>query len=181
MPVLDGFMASRIAKADEQIRDIPLVALTATGLKESEEEIIQACDGFLRKPVSRDDLKTELIRFLKHTQDEGAAVDASQFDSKPALETLPNEVVNRLPELVQTLKVQQETWERLQDVLIIDDVEAFASGIQKLGQEYGYSPLADWGERLEQQAQMFDMDAIPRTLSTFPEVIENIQTLIRQQ
>ena len=65
--------------------------------------------------------------------------------------------------------------------MVIDDVEAFATGMQKLGQEYGYPPLETWGEQLAQQAQMFDMDTIPRTLATFPEVIEDIRTLIREQ
>jgi hypothetical protein len=63
----------------------------------------------------------------------------------------------------------------------IDEVEAFATGMKKLGLEYGYAPLSDWGERMKQQVQMFDMDTIPRTLSAFPKVIENIQKLILRQ
>ena len=181
MPILDGVTAIRIAKADERIRHIPVVALTAMGLKDSEEEIGQVCDGFLRKPVSRIDLIAELTRFLKHTWDEGASADGSQFESEPDLETLSGEVLNRLPELVQKLEAQQETWERLQKVISIDEVEAFATGMKKLGLEYGYAPLSDWGERMKQQVQMFDMDTIPRTLSAFPKVIENIQKLILRQ
>jgi PAS domain S-box-containing protein len=181
MPILDGVTAIRIAKADERIRHIPVVALTAMGLKDSEQEIGQVCDGFLRKPVSRIDLIAELARFLKHTWDEGASADGSQFESEPDLETLSGEVLNRLPELVQKLEAQQETWERLQKVMSIDEVEAFATGMKKLGLEYGYAPLSDWGERMKQQVQMFDLDTIPRTLSAFPKVIENIQKLILRQ
>ena len=53
MPVLDGFSASKRLKADPQLRQIPVIALTGSVLRESEDEILQVCDGFLRKPVSR--------------------------------------------------------------------------------------------------------------------------------
>ena len=125
------------------------------------------------------DLIAELARFLKHTREEAGATDPGQLESDgaPTLETLSDEVVNRLPKLAQELQAHQETWERLQDVVIIDDIEVFAIGMQKLGQEYGYSPLADWGERLEQQAQMFDMDAITATHRALQGIIDNIQKL----
>jgi len=179
MPVLDGFTASRIAKADRGIRDIPVVALTAHGLRESEEEIGQVCDGFLWKPVSRSDLVAELARFLEHTSTEGAAADSkpSAPAEEPAAEPLTPDIVERLPELVGKLEERWETWARLQDAPIIDEVEAFSLDIREVGREYRYSPLAVWGEELGQQAGAFDLEGLSRTLKVFPEITEELRSV----
>ena len=56
MPVLDGFSATKRLKADQELRQVPVIALTGSVLRESEDEIQQVCDGFLRKPLARRDL-----------------------------------------------------------------------------------------------------------------------------
>ena len=181
MPVLDGFTATLIGKDDEQIRAIPVVALTASGLKESEATFTGVCDGFLRKPVSRDGLIAELTRFLKHAMEE-ERVDPSQraVVPEPMHASLPEEVVNRLPDLILALEAQQERRQNLQEVLIIDDVEAFGVDMKTLGRDYRYPPLAEWGVVLEKQAQMFDLDAISRTLEGLHEIIKNMETAIKK-
>src|ERR687895_689982 len=52
LPGLDGWEATRRLKADEQTRQIPVVALTAHALAEHRAQAIAAgCDGDLAKPV----------------------------------------------------------------------------------------------------------------------------------
>ena len=66
MPVLDGHAATRQLKADKELHEIPVIALTASAMKETEEELRQICDGFLKKPVTKAELIHELARFLEH-------------------------------------------------------------------------------------------------------------------
>jgi len=57
LPGMDGLEASRLLKADETTRHIPIYALTAFAMKGDEEHIRAAgCDGYLAKPVSYKDL-----------------------------------------------------------------------------------------------------------------------------
>lgn len=57
LPGMDGLEASRLLKADEATRHIPIYALTAFAMKGDEEHILDAgCDGYLAKPVSYKDL-----------------------------------------------------------------------------------------------------------------------------
>lgn len=57
LPGMDGLEASRLLKADEATRHIPIYALTAFAMKGDEEHILAAgCDGYLAKPVSYKDL-----------------------------------------------------------------------------------------------------------------------------
>jgi PAS domain S-box-containing protein len=64
MPIMDGLDASRMIKEEAELKDIPIIALTAYVMKGVEEEIKKYCNGFIRKPMSKRDLLAELIAFL---------------------------------------------------------------------------------------------------------------------
>ena len=52
LPVKDGWTACREAKADESIRDIPIIALTAHAMEEDKARALAAgCTDFATKPV----------------------------------------------------------------------------------------------------------------------------------
>ncbi|MEM7585008.1 MAG: response regulator [Acidobacteriota bacterium] len=59
LPVLDGWEATRRLKADPEMRDIPVIALTAHAMAEDREKALAAgCDDYDTKPV-------ELRRLLR--------------------------------------------------------------------------------------------------------------------
>lgn len=52
LPVLDGWTASRTAKADKRIRNIPIIALTAHAMEADRLNALDAgCDDYATKPV----------------------------------------------------------------------------------------------------------------------------------
>ena len=52
LPGMDGLHASRIIKADPELKDIPVVALTAHAMLGDEDKAKEAgCDGYLSKPI----------------------------------------------------------------------------------------------------------------------------------
>jgi two-component system cell cycle response regulator DivK len=53
LPEVSGLEITKWLKADEELRGIPIVAVTAFAMKGDEEKIRQAgCDGYLTKPIS---------------------------------------------------------------------------------------------------------------------------------
>ena len=53
LPVISGLEVTKRLKADEELRGIPIVAVTAFAMKGDEEKIRQAgCEGYLTKPIS---------------------------------------------------------------------------------------------------------------------------------
>jgi CheY-like chemotaxis protein len=52
LPEMDGVTATKLIKADESTKDIPVFALTASVMKgEAEKYLAQGFDGFLPKPI----------------------------------------------------------------------------------------------------------------------------------
>ncbi|MCK4539435.1 MAG: PAS domain S-box protein, partial [Candidatus Krumholzibacteria bacterium] len=174
MPEMDGYEATRIIKGDNDMKVTPIVGLTAYAMKEDEERIRGAgCDGYLRKPVSKAELLSELMRFLPHTIEETVPVRQDALH-----DTITPEVRARLPELLNTLNDEiMADWARIQGSAIISEIERFAEEIQGLGQEYDLDSLANWGDDLFKQANSFDMDRLPETLGHFPALVDKIAGL----
>jgi CheY-like chemotaxis protein len=72
LPGLDGLEATRILKAQEGTRRIPIIALSAQAMKEDAEKASRAgCDGFIVKPIFARTFVQEISRFLeKHSPTE---------------------------------------------------------------------------------------------------------------
>jgi two-component system cell cycle response regulator DivK len=63
MPKMDGLEATRIIKADEKTKRIPIIALTSYAMKGDREKTIEAgCDGYIAKPI---DIK-EVLKAIEH-------------------------------------------------------------------------------------------------------------------
>ena len=65
LPVVDGWQATRMIKADPATSAIPVMALTAHALKEDRERALEAgCDEFETKPVDLDRLLGKIESLL---------------------------------------------------------------------------------------------------------------------
>jgi len=68
MPVMDGFEATKILKADAETRNIPIVALTASVMKGSEARICEAgCDEYITKPIDTRGFLKKVSEFLSNS------------------------------------------------------------------------------------------------------------------
>lgn len=65
LPVLNGFDAVRMLKADPRTRDIPVIAVTALAMKGDRERVLETgADGYVSKPVQFDDVLCQIDRHL---------------------------------------------------------------------------------------------------------------------
>ncbi len=65
MPVMNGYEANRRIKENDKLKSIPVIALTAAGMKKDKEKIMQSeFDGYLLKPVDKSDLTRELQKHI---------------------------------------------------------------------------------------------------------------------
>jgi len=65
LPIIDGWEATRRIKANEALRGIPIIALTAHAMRGDEEKARQSgCDAYLSKPLDEELLFVKLATFL---------------------------------------------------------------------------------------------------------------------
>lgn len=65
LPDIDGLEATARLKKNSKLSHIPVIALTANAMVGDREKMLAAgCDGYLPKPVARQDLLDTVARFL---------------------------------------------------------------------------------------------------------------------
>jgi CheY-like chemotaxis protein len=65
MPVMDGWEATRKIKANGQLKDIPIIAVTSHAMVGDEIEARKAgCDDYLPKPIDENELLRKIKKFL---------------------------------------------------------------------------------------------------------------------
>jgi two-component system, cell cycle response regulator DivK len=66
LPVVDGWEATRILKADHHLKEIPVIALTAHAMANDREKAIEAgCDDYDTKPIDLPRLLTKIEALLQ--------------------------------------------------------------------------------------------------------------------
>ena len=70
LPDIDGLEATARIKAQSDLKHIPIIALTANAMHGDRERFIEAgCDGYLAKPVTKNELLNTVTYFLNLTQE----------------------------------------------------------------------------------------------------------------
>jgi CheY-like chemotaxis protein len=66
LPLMDGWEATRQLKANDDLRSIPVIALTSHAMVGDEEKALAAgCDDYLVKPLDEDELMARIAKYLE--------------------------------------------------------------------------------------------------------------------
>jgi len=180
MPVMDGYTATNHIKADKDLASIPIIALTASVMKDSLHEIEAAgCDDLLQKPVGSEDVIQMLMKYLDY-QTLSNEHEHENLSSDTPDESLSHKSSKISPEekqqLIQELKGDlQNIWHQTSEQFIFTDIETFGQTMIDLGERYDMSIIRSWGQKLIDQARSFDMEALPETLAAYPDLIAKIE------
>jgi two-component system cell cycle response regulator DivK len=75
LPGIGGLEVIKWLKDDENLKSIPVIAVTAFAMKGDEEKILDSgCDAYITKPISISDFLETIERFVKSLVAERAAV-----------------------------------------------------------------------------------------------------------
>lgn len=166
MPVMNGYKAAKILKNDDVLKKIPIIGITASAMKEEKEKISRLCNGYLSKPVGRQDLIQEIMKFLPHT----LTAQKSEVNIKEAVKGDTLKELLKHPELLQAVRDRQKHCEELINLMSIDRIIDFSEEIKQLGEEKGFKPLVDLGEAMFLAAKRFDIKGIEAVMSKFNEI-----------
>ncbi len=96
-----------------------------------------------------------------------------------SLQSLDAATLAKLPELLNLLENESNDWQRLGQTSIIQDIQTFAVRMQKLGEQYRFPVLQQWGEKL--YSQVFNIETFPKTLEQFPNLVNRIRDQVSAQ
>ncbi|MCP4401389.1 MAG: PAS domain S-box protein [bacterium] len=178
MPGKSGYEVTAILKKDAAFTQIPVIAITASAMKQEETKIRALFDGYLRKPVNRTQLLSELKHFLPHTIEQFVEPQKELLTEAEA--SIPEEAKKRLPDMIEILEqIFMPQWEELHELLMMDDVKTFAEQLRALAQEYGIPVFVDYSQHLYEQAQSYNVNDVENMVGAFPKLVEQMKCLSR--
>jgi len=182
MPGMNGVSATRALKQAAATKDIPVIAVTGTALKESVADILAVCDGYVSKPVEKTAFIAELRKFLPHRVEDGGQVRNSAVqdhrDIAPDLKSLAPDIRARTPEALDVLETGYiPRWRALEAAFIIDDVNDFAADLDGLGRDYQLQCIVEYATELSQHVRRFDVSGMKTHLAAFPGLIAQLKCL----
>ncbi len=172
LPGMSGVETSYKIKAMENYKDTPVVALTASAMKEQKLEIMECCDGYLMKPVSKKELIMELVRFLpfKKAEDMPCGPEDVSKKEKTLAEHLEKEIrEDILPDLKKIFKTKlDKLFEEIEGTYSLDETEEFSNTIFTTGRDLGLESLTRYGTLLLGAVESFKLDDIETFVSMYP-------------
>ncbi len=179
MPVMSGYEATEKIKADKETRDIPIIAVTASAMKDEEHQIMEiGCDGYLRKPVSKTQILSEMMKFIPYNEISEKPVAEKETEKPVAVEMSSeekNEIRNIYPLLVGEYK---NRWSQVKDSFLFDEVERFAEDVKSLGESVNSKLLIDWSTELIDNAQNFNMEKLPELLNQYQQILKEFDEMM---
>ena len=175
MPGIDGFEVTRIIKNDAELKDIPIVAFSASTLKSRNDLIELLFDDFLQKPVFKKDLEGLLLKMLPdkfeyHSEDVASTDDENEEFSAEGLK--------KLPETIEAIEKDfMPIWDSIKGSLVIYEIEEFKNKLKELAQIQMCAPLSRYCTELDLGLQSFDIELIDRKLSGFPDLINYLKKI----
>jgi two-component system cell cycle response regulator DivK len=70
LPGVDGYTMAEQLRKEEQLKTVPIIALTANVTSDDEQKSRQAgCNGFIHKPINVDELPNQVRAYLKNVNE----------------------------------------------------------------------------------------------------------------
>lgn len=179
MPIMSGYTLIKAIRKDNQIKDIPVIAMSASVMTKSQVKIKEHdFNAFLMKPVQLDLLFNELIKYLPHTISKIHKLEKSSDSMMLDIAKSPGNIEEMYLLLANDIN---NLWIELQDQQPMDKVEIFANTVSKVGKQYKISALTNYGSILNASIQSFDIDEMLNTLTHFPNLLKQLKNVINSK
>ncbi len=171
MPGMDGYEVTRRIKESREYGGLPVIAFTASAMKEEEEKTRSLFDGYIRKPVSRSQVFEALQAFLPWE----SVVEKPREPDPVGASSVGAAARERLPEAAARLEAEMlPRCREIMDLFYIDDVVRFAGDLAGVASEYGIGSLSAFAGDLSASAETFDVERMTRLMRGFEDLVDEI-------
>ncbi len=174
MPQANGFQASKKIKGIPELKNIPIIAVTAYPISHNENGALQmsGIDSFLLKPLKINQLYKEIMRFVPYEILERAISkeNGSMSEQKPDAKKVYSEDTMR--------KINgyfMDFWNQFAHKQPIRDVTKFAIELTDFGRTHDVGPLTEYGIALLNSIKQFDVEKMRELLIGFDKTVESLR------
>jgi CheY-like chemotaxis protein/HPt (histidine-containing phosphotransfer) domain-containing protein len=195
MPEMDGYEAARAIRELEAARvataaRIPIIALTANAMKESEQKVMEAgCSGFQTKPINIDQLLQTLAELLggkrveepPHMQTPAASTVRPPVAAQPAGDPIRSRLAGvaklrpAVRKFTQRLGEQTAALARAQVVGNFTELASLAHWLKGAAGTVGYDVFTEPATRLEQEAKAGSARGIDAALAEIRSLAQRLE------
>jgi CheY-like chemotaxis protein len=170
--MMDGYAALAEIRKLPGLELLPIIAVTASNLKDEEGALQERFSGFVRKPFSKRELFEELADFLPRNSQ--TATDGEK-NNAPKLE-IPPAPFSPAPEaLVAELRWRLAgPWPSIRDSVAINESRAFAQELEDLGRRWPCEPLVQYAQQLLHDAENYAVTDLEKHLGEFAALVEQL-------
>ncbi len=173
MPIMNGVEASVQIRENKRFADIPILALTASAMKSDEGRILNYCDEYLKKPVSKKELIYYLSKYLPTThcvENEISGVEISAgLDLNSFTTSIPIKSIKDFEDRTGVL------YDEIKETFTIDETEEFANEIILFGNENKSGFLTSYGENLLVAAKSLKIDELEELVGWYPTILKKMR------
>jgi len=179
MPIMSGYEATKAMKEDDKYKDIPVIAVTASAMKSEEHQIMEiGCNGYLRKPVSKTQILTEMMKYLPYN--EISEVKEEKVSGNGEDLKLTDQDIESIKKIYPTLAGEyRKRWMEVKDSFLFDEVEKFAEDVNTIGKMIKSDLLVKWSSEVMDRAQNFDMEKLPGLLNKYQQILKDFDTMLK--
>jgi len=171
LPDMSGYEATALIKSDKRLKKIPVLAFTPSSHADEETQAKTLFEGFIRKPVTKNELYSKLRMFLPHRNKEASSLAESPSNDREW--TLTDD---QRSQLIARLEDElMEDWQEIRDNLVIYKIEDFVEHMEKLDGFKEIGPLVDYYKQLKTSLNNFDIERMQSKIKEFPSVVEQIK------
>lgn len=179
MPVMNGYETARRIREDDTFSRVPIIAYTASVIGSDHGIKTEYFNSFLYKPVSRGALFQEMMRYLRYNS--VSVENCNNTVSEITLDKLPDKLVHQLPEIYnRIIEKHYSRWEAIKDQLVLFRIEEFAVELKEMAVSFDFEYLSMYADKLMNEIDIVDLEAIKETLSEFSDIVTKISKLINK-
>ncbi len=176
MPKLNGYETAKIIRKNEQLKNTPIIAVTASATTEEIEKYSHIFDDYITKPINEDVLFKTLAKYLKHEKKQIEIIEEKIPDCILELKNYKKENGNFPKELETIFKNKIEPYynKEVSNVLSIDEIKEFSSKIYNVAKKLNIESLKTYSTNLVRAMNKFDLDEVVKIRDIFPKILEVI-------
>lgn len=176
MPEMNGFQATELLKQYPETRDIICIAFTASSMRHDEETIQKLFDGFLFKPITRNELIDCLMKFLPHQISDPP--EELQLQSERETNGIPSHLAAQSDQLMLLRKEIElrilPDLRKLSMYLDADVFNTFRDNMYNISEKYSLNNFNHSLQTMGLAVNNYDFELFTQEINHFEQLLEQL-------